>query len=142
MYAIRSYYAVNYPNDKTTDEMEVSWFKQHFDVTNELYDIAKAKSPNTKVLLSSWGPPSVLKDNGELYEGTLKKDNGVFLYDEFATYMEDVLDAVTFTPDYYSIQNEPSYTNPNWETCEWRATETLDFPGYATAFDNVHELIV
>jgi glucuronoarabinoxylan endo-1,4-beta-xylanase len=135
------YYPSNYPTDKTTDQMEVSWFKQHFDATNELFDIAKQKNPDIKVLLSSWGPPSSLKDNGELNEGTLRKDNGVFMYDEFAIYMEDVLNALAFTPDYLSIQNEPSYTNPGWETCEWRATETLDFPGYATAFDKVHDLI-
>lgn len=122
--------------------MEISWFKQHFDATDELFDIAQAKSTNIKVLFSSWGPPSVLKSNGKLQEGTLKKDvNSNFMYDEFATYFEDVLDHISFTPDYLSIQNEPSYTNPGWETCEWRPTDTGAFPGYDIAFDKVYDKI-
>lgn len=136
------YYPINYPENKSTDQMEVSWFKQHFDATNILFDVAKQRDPNMKVLFSSWGPPSSLKSNGSLYEGTLKKnDNFEFIYDEFATYFEDVLNNITFNPDYLSFQNEPSYTNPNWETCEWRPTETAVFPGYDTAFDLIYDKI-
>ncbi len=135
------YYPTNYPVDKSPDEMEVSWFKQHFDATNELFDIAKTKNPKVKVLFSSWGPPSVLKSNAALNEGTLKKENGNFMYEEYATYWEDVLNNISFMPDFLSIQNEPSYTNPGWETCEWRPSETTDFPGYDTAFDLVYEKI-
>jgi len=135
------YYPLNYPVDKSPDQMEVSWFKQHFDATNELFDIAKQKKPNIKVLFSSWGPPSALKSNDALNEGTLKKDNGEFMYEEYATYWEDVLNNITFSPDFLSIQNEPSYTNPGWETCEWRPSDTGAFPGYDLAFDMVYDKI-
>lgn len=136
------YYPVNYPDNKSTAEMEVNWFKPHFDATNVLFDVAKQKDPTMKVLFSSWGPPSTLKSNNSLYEGTLKKnDNFEFIYDEFATYMEDVMNNITFNPDYLSFQNEPSYTNPGWETCEWRPSETAIFPGYDKAFDLVYDKI-
>ena len=144
------YYPVNYPDNKSTAEMEVSWFKQHFDATNVLFDVAKQKNPTMKVLFSSWAPPSSLKSNGilngspdgSLDKGTLKKnDDGEFMYDEFAAYMDDVLNNITFNPDFLSFQNEPSYTNPGWETCEWRPSETATFPGYDIAFDKVYDKI-
>lgn len=135
------YYPLDYPNDKSTDVMEQSFFKGHLDASKELYNLAKANNPSIQVLLSSWGPSSYLKSNGKLTEGTLKKDNGAFMYDEFATYCEDVLNNVGFNPDYFSIQNEPSYVTSGWETCEWRGSQTTDFPGYDVAFDKVHEKI-
>jgi len=52
-----------------------------------------------------------------------------------------MLDHMSFVPDYISIQNEPSWITPDWETCEWRPTETTDFPGYVNAFDLVYEKI-
>lgn len=135
------YYPANYPDDKMADEMEVSWFKSHFDATNELYDLAKQYNPGIDVLLSSWGPPSALKSNGELEEGTLKRDaeRGEFMYDAFAEYWIDILDHIAFTPKYLSIQNEPSFVTPDWETSEWRPTETDQFPGYETALDEVYQ---
>ncbi len=139
------YYPVNYPDNKSTAEMEVSWFKQHFDATNVLFDVAKQKNPNIKVLLSSWGPPSSLKSNNKLEEGTLKKDeNGKFMYEEYATYWEDALNHIAFNPDYLSIQNEPSYINQGWTTCEWRPTQISEaalFPGYDIAFDLIYDKI-
>lgn len=135
------YYPIDYPSNKSTDQMEVSWFKQHFDATNELYSLIKNENSNIDILFSSWGPPSALKSNGKLQEGTLKKANDNYMYDEFAIYWEDILDNITFSPDYLSIQNEPSYINAGWETCEWRPSETSDFPGYDVAFDKVYEKI-
>lgn len=135
------YYPVNYPSNKTTDQMEISWFKQHFDATNELYSLIKTRDSNIDILLSSWGPPSALKSNDKLQAGTLKKVNDIFVYDDYATYWEDILDHITFDPDYLSIQNEPSYVNDGWETCEWRPTETIDFPGFDVGFDKVYEKI-
>ena len=29
------YYPLNYPANKTPDQMEITWFKQHYDATNE-----------------------------------------------------------------------------------------------------------
>ncbi|MDZ7693286.1 MAG: glycoside hydrolase family 30 beta sandwich domain-containing protein [Balneolaceae bacterium] len=134
------YFPEGYPENKSPDQMEVSWFVPHFNATNELYDLAKSHNSKIEVLLSSWTPPSSLKSNGELEEGTLKKnDDGEFVYDEFAQYWVDVLNHIDFQPDYLSIQNEPTYTTDQWETCAWSATETSNLPGYATALDLVHQ---
>lgn len=136
------YYPVDYPTNKSTDLMEPGWFTNHFDATNELYDIAKTKNPSIKVLLSSWSPPVALKSNGMLNTGMLKQHpDGNFMYEEFAEYWEDILDHIDFNPDYLSIQNEPSYENEGWETCAWRPTEFGDFGGYDQAFDAVYQKI-
>lgn len=135
------YYPANYPDDKTTTDMPDDNAKSHWDATNKLYDLAKARNTNVRILLSSWGPPKSLKSNGKLQEGTLKRDDGGFLYDAFADYWVDVLDHVPFNPDYISIQNEPTYINAGWTTCEWAITETSSLPGYNTAFNKVHDKI-
>ena len=63
------------------------------------------------------------------------------MYEAFAEYWNDVLDHLSFKPDYISIQNEPAWITPDWETCEWRPTETVDFPGFVNAFDAVYNKI-
>lgn len=135
------YYPKGYPATKSTDTMEVDYFKGHFDATNELYTLAKQANNNIEVLLSSWTPPSAYKSNGVQPEGTLKKNNGQFMYEELGSYYKDVLDSITFNPDYFSFQNEPGYINSGWATCEWRPTETTDFPGYDKGFDAVYNAI-
>jgi len=135
------YYPANYPTDKTTDNMPDDNAKVQWDATNELHELAKARNPAIKILLSSWGPPKSLKSNGKLQEGTLKKDDAGFMYDAFADYWVDVLDHVPFNPDYISIQNEPTYLNAGWTTCEWAINETSALPGYNTAFNKVYDKI-
>jgi O-glycosyl hydrolase len=137
------YYPDNYPDNKSANTMSSNaandYAKAHWDATNELHQLAKARNPNIKILLSSWGPPISLKDNDHLREGTLKKDGSGFMYDAFAEYWHDMLDNVPFDPDYISIQNEPTYATPNWTTCRWAATETATLPGYNLAFDKVYD---
>ncbi|MGC3944705.1 MAG: hypothetical protein QM762_09310 [Chryseolinea sp.] len=135
------YYPNNYPIDKTTTDMPDDNAKSHWDATNKLHELARARNQDVKVLLSSWGPPKSLKSNGKLQEGTLKKDDNGFMYDAFADYWIDVLDHVPFDPDYISIQNEPTYVNAGWTTCEWAITETSALPGYNTAFNKVFDKI-
>jgi O-glycosyl hydrolase len=48
---------------------------------------------------------------------------------------------VPFNPDYLSIQNEPTYLNAGWTTCQWSSTETSTLPDYHIAFDNVYDKI-
>ncbi|MCV9388426.1 glycoside hydrolase family 30 beta sandwich domain-containing protein [Reichenbachiella ulvae] len=134
------YYPVDYPNNKVPDQMETSWFINHFTATDELYDLVKAANPDVKVLLSSWGPPSALKSNGSLNRGTLKQEAGEFMYDAFAEYTIDMLDNISFMPDYLSIQNEPTWL-ADWETCEWAPSETSSLPGYDVAFEEVSKLL-
>ncbi len=135
------YYPSDYPLTKSPLIMEEDYFKGHFDATNEIYDLVKQANPEVEVLLSSWSPPSAYKSNGALNEGTLKKKNGQFMYAELGQYYNDVLDNITFTPDYFSFQNEPGYVNAGWSTCEWRPTETEDFPGYDLGLDAVYNAI-
>jgi glucuronoarabinoxylan endo-1,4-beta-xylanase len=63
------------------------------------------------------------------------------MYEAFGDYWNDMLDNLSFQPDYISIQNEPGWVTPDWETCEWRPTETTEFPGYDEAFDAVYNKI-
>lgn len=136
------YYPTGYPANKSPDNLTPNWFKPAFDATNQLYDIAKAKNPDIEVLFSSWSPPTALKSNGELNTGQLKQNaDGSFMYEEFAQYWVDILDHISFTPDYLSIQNEPNYVNTGWETCEWRASEVSIYGGYDQALDAVYEKI-
>ncbi len=139
------YYPNDYPDNKEVSNIgstaDNDYAKPQWDATNQLYTLAKARNPNIKILLSSWGPPAVLKSNNHLRQGTLKKNDGAFMYDEFAEYWNDVLDHVPFDPDYISIQNEPTYTNAGWTTCQWAINETGTLPGYNTAFNKVHDKI-
>lgn len=135
------YYPANYPVDKSTTNMPDDNSNSHWEATNKLYELAKERDANIKVLFSSWGPPKSLKSNGALPQGTLKSDENGFMYDAFADYWVDVLDHVPFDPDYISIQNEPTYINPGWTTCEWAITETSTLPGYNTAFNKVYDKI-
>ena len=136
-----NYYPQGYPAVKTTDIMENSGLKTLFTTTGQLYDIAKQYNPAILTLVSSWTPPSGLKSNNNLRQGTLKKEGGTYMYEAYADYWVDMLDHLSFNPDYISIQNEPSWITPDWETCEWRPTETVDFPGFVNAFDAVYNKI-
>lgn len=139
------YYPDDYPMVKTTEAMGDDGSLAHWNATNELYNLAMERNDDIKILLSSWGPPPALKSNNATRAttgaNTLKKVDGQFMYDEFAQYWYDVLEYVPFDPDYISIQNEPTYTNTGWTTCQWAATETGDLPGYVTAFDKVYDAI-
>ncbi len=132
-----NYYPLGYPGVKTTTTMENTSIKNLYTVTGDLWAVARQLSPGIQTLVSSWTPPSALKSNNNLREGTLKKEDGSFMYEAFGEYWNDVLDNMPFNPDFISIQNEPGWITPDWETCEWRPTETADFPGYNAAFDAV-----
>ena len=136
-----NYYPQGYPAVKSTDIMENTGLKTLFTTTGQLYDIAKQYNPAILTLVSSWTPPSGLKSNNNLRQGTLKKNGSVYMYEAYADYWVDMLDHMSFVPDYISIQNEPSWITPDWETCEWRPAETSDFPGFVNAFDAVYNKI-
>ena len=136
------YYPDNYPTDKTTTTMTADGSNAAWNATNALYTLATQRNPNIKILFSSWGPPDSLKSNKQLPLGTLRKDKtGAFMYDGFAQYWSDVLDHVPFSPDYISIQNEPTFVNSGWTTCEWSNGETPTLPDYNQAFNKVYDKI-
>ncbi|MCW5910607.1 MAG: hypothetical protein KIT62_06005 [Cyclobacteriaceae bacterium] len=139
------YYPDNYPTNKAVSNMsnngDNDYAKAHWDATNQLHQLAKERNPGLKILLSSWGPPASLKDNGKLREGALKKDANGFMYDAFAEYWNDILDYTPFNPDYVSIQNEPTFTTSGWTTSKWSINETPVLPGYNTAFNKIYDRI-
>jgi len=136
------YFPTNYPTDKTTTAMTDN---SSYTATIEFYKKAKAINPNIDVLLCSWTPPPYMKSNSAANAGTLKKNaSGKFMYSEFGQYYYDMLNAHNISgmnPDFVSMQNEPGFVNTGWETCEWRPTETTDYPAYGTAFDSVYSRI-
>jgi glucuronoarabinoxylan endo-1,4-beta-xylanase len=111
----------------------------------ELVALAEEHSEeDVKVLLSSWSPPADLKDNGNVNNGTLRQENGAFVYQEFADYWRDALVAyseIDVVPDWIGIQNEPDYQTDDWETCKFTPTETDEYPGYDVALDYVYNEI-
>lgn len=135
------YYPQNYPANKDPQNMVTNGDRVMFEATNEFYAKAKEYNPDIKILLSSWGPPAELKSNNHLRQGTLKKDGDRFMYEEFGQYWVDILDHISFKPDYISIQNEPGYINPGWTTCMWSPTETATTAGFDKAIDEVYERI-
>ena len=114
-----------------------------------------------KILMSSWTPPAYLKSNGmtrppynggaggTALAGTLIESGGAYAYSDFADWWVRSLQAYAVAgvvPDYISIQNEPEFFTPQWETCLWGPTEGASMEGIATAgygqaLDAVHNAI-
>ncbi|HYH02934.1 MAG TPA: glycoside hydrolase family 30 beta sandwich domain-containing protein, partial [Bacillota bacterium] len=95
-----------------------------------------------KTLICSWSPPADLKVNGVLNGGTLIQENGTFVYDKFADYWYNSLQAFAakgIYPDYISIQNEVDYQNTGWETCIFKPTEDGTYPSFGKALDAVYK---
>lgn len=134
------YYPANYPSDKSTTNMEAWNENVSFRPTIDFVNDFRALNPDLKVLLSSWGPPKSLKSNNNASGGTLSESSGQFNYGQLANYYVDVLDHIGFNPDWISFQNEPGYTD-TWRTCEWRPTETVDFPGLDQALDSIYDAV-
>lgn len=93
------------------------------------------------VLITSWSPPADLKSNNNTEDGgTLDRKGGDFVYDSFAQYWRDSLEAyksVGIEPTYISIQNEPDY-EATWESCKLTPTETESLAGYNLALESTY----
>ena len=93
-----------------------------------------------RVLLTSWSPPARLKANGKTdcsgeSSCTLKRENGSFVYSDFAEYWRQALHAYAalgVQPTWISIQNEPDFIPSSWEGCRLDATEGA-YPSYQKA---------
>jgi hypothetical protein len=102
-----------------------------------------------RVLMSSWTPPSALKQNGTLTGGdrkaVLKKDAyGNFIYKDFAKYWLDSLKEYAtrgVNPTWISIQNEPDYNTAAHDTCIFDPSESYYVPGYYAAFDVTYDVL-
>ena len=97
------------------------------------------------VLMSSWAPPAFLKSNGQTGGGgTLLYRDGRFLYEEFAQYWYDALQAYRSNgvwPTWISIQNEPDW-EADYDSCIFRPVEGpyrgTNYASYARALEAVH----
>jgi glucuronoarabinoxylan endo-1,4-beta-xylanase len=113
-----------------------------FSETVEIVKGAKAAlGRDLKIIMSSWSPPTYLKSSGSTMGGTLKKNDGKYMYTEFAQWWYDSLAAYEkagVKVDYVSIQNEPDY-QAGWDSCHLEPTETLSSAGYDAAFEAVRQ---
>lgn len=101
-----------------------------------------------KILMSSWSPPAYLKDTGQVQTtpGTLKQENGSYVYDKFGAWWVAALEAYAareIRPDYVSIQNEPDFFNKGWATCLLDPKEggAEGHAGYGPALDAVYKAV-
>jgi glucuronoarabinoxylan endo-1,4-beta-xylanase len=98
-----------------------------------------ALSGNLKIMISSWTPPARLKSNDNLVGGTLAKEDGEFVYDEFAQWWADSLAAYSkagVKADYITMQNEPDWEAP-YDSCVFGPTEDANRAGYDLALEAV-----
>jgi glucuronoarabinoxylan endo-1,4-beta-xylanase len=115
---------------------------QNFNETVEIIKSGQAAlGRDMKIMISSWSPPVYLKSNANIIGGTLKKNNGRFVYDEFARWWYKSLVALKkegIDVEYLNIQNEPDYPAP-YISCVFAATEASDptQAGYDKAFETV-----
>lgn len=101
----------------------------------------KALGRAPRLLMSSWSPPASLKatrkeDCTGNSDCTLAREGGSFVYEKFAQYWYDSLvhyDSLGIRPEWVSIQNEPSFSPPSWEGCQFAPSETSEHPGYDRA---------
>ncbi len=73
-------------------------------------------NPDIKILASPWSPPAWMKDNGNLYGGSLA---GEPVYESFAEYFLKYVEAMEtegIPIDALTIQNEPMYENDYYPT--------------------------
>lgn len=92
-------------------------------LNNEL--AMRAQRNGAKSLLTSWSPPESLKSNNSIISGTLRIVSGRYDYAGFADWWYARLGASSWTHDFISIQNEPSYDPGDKETCRFFANETV-----------------
>jgi glucuronoarabinoxylan endo-1,4-beta-xylanase len=112
-----------------------------------------------KILMSGWTPPAYLKSNGvtrppygsgtSVPAGTLIQTDGAYDYPDYADWWARSLQAYAaagIVPDWVSIQNEPDFFTPYWETCVFGPNEGdtvagIPAAGYGQALDAVSSAI-
>ena len=136
------YFPADYPSNKSPGNIPTSnGFRGNYNNAKTFYDMAKKNGRDISVLLSSWSPPANLKTNNDLQNGgTLKKVGGKYVYADLAQYWVDLLDNMSWTPDYLSFQNEPGWVAAH-ETCDFAPTQTSSLAGYAEALDAINNRI-
>ena len=142
-----------YQNQGTTDATTA------FTDTNAVQIVQKATAARggtpPKILMCSWTPPAYLKSNGvtrppfgsgtSVPAGTLIQNGAAYAYADYGDWWARSLEAYAaegVVPDWVSIQNEPDFFTPYWETCvfgptEGATVEGIPAAGYGQALDAV-----
>lgn len=110
--------------------------------TKQIVDAAYSRIGSAlKIMISSWAPPADIKSNKQAGGGgTLAKEDGKYVYDLFADYWYDSLQAYAkygIEPDYISIQNEPDL-EVDYNSNALAPQETDEIAGYPQALDAVY----
>lgn len=135
-----------YQNQNSTNTTSTTPFGDYAEVQIVQKAAAARGGTPPKILMSSWTPPAYLKSNGMTRPpfnsgsggtaGTLIQSGGAYAYADFADWWVRSLQAYAaqgVAPDYISIQNEPDFFTPSWETCLWGSSEGATLEGIATA---------
>lgn len=114
-------------------------------------EVKRRRGNDCFLAMSSWTAPASLKANNSLSgvtsnsseKGTLKKVDGEFVYDEFASWWKRSLmqyQDVGVYPDYVSIQNEID-CETDYESMVLKVDETDDYASYPKALTAVAKSI-
>lgn len=130
-----------------------NWAQEtNVDLKNDIEILNKAKEllgNNFFIQMSSWSAPASLKANGKIngsqggIKASLKKENDVFVYDQFGAWWKQALEtyhAAGIYPDYISLQNEPDM-DADYEATLFNPTESTDIASYGKALVAVSNAI-
>ncbi|MFW6386924.1 MAG: dockerin type I domain-containing protein [Bacillota bacterium] len=127
-----------YQADQWTEDDE--WEDEFDPVAEELVAEGKERTDDElKVMMTAWTPHPELKSTDSPVGGTLKQENGGFVYDQYADYWLDSLEQyaeIGVEPDYLSIQNEPDYET-SYESCLFDPEEGQN-ASYTEAYEAVY----
>ncbi len=113
-------------------------------------EVKRRRGNDCFLAMSSWTAPASLKANNSLsclssnnQKGTLKKENGKYVYDDFGAWWKRSLlqyQAVGIYPDYVSIQNEID-CETDYESMVLKPEETSEYAAYPPALVAVSKAI-
>jgi O-glycosyl hydrolase len=132
IYRLRAWTKIERTNDNS-DPDNFNWTAFDFSTTGpyadaQVWTAQQARDKGiTKFIASVWSPPGWMKDNNqETNGGHLRTD----MYEEFAewlaAYVIGYKNYHNITIGWISIQNEPNFKTPDWETCEYTPEEMRD----------------
>ena len=132
-----------YQADQWDEDVEWDAVEEDFDYAAEdiVYNANERRDDPLKIKMTTWTPHPDLKSNNSPVGGTLRQENGNYVYDEYAEYWLESLERyseIGIEPDYLSIQNEPDFET-DYESCLFDPQESQNAASYTQAFEAVYE---
>jgi glucuronoarabinoxylan endo-1,4-beta-xylanase len=128
IYRLRAWTKIESVNDDN-DPNHFNWATFNFDTDeDQVWNAIQAKNRGVnKFLASVWSPPGWMKDTGnETNGGSLLPS----MYSEFAEWLAAYVIGYqkyhNITIGWISIQNEPDFATPLWETCTYTPAQMRD----------------